>query len=279
MRDQESELSSYMHCSSLSVSSHFASCRLFVSIFCDIVSSLCFMFQADHNFENIEPHMHDKSLQIGHEIPPLTHSSPAISTRAAFHAMSMPAKPLAPDKHCTSFLIINLTILLLTFCALQQDSEGEIRSSSLCGSAIWLPRRHRSLWTFCESSNHDHLIESSFVPHVLSVSTTESKRAPHIGFSNIPDFLERYFCTFISLPTLLQRVSNHGNKYWFLIDMFLTSQLHAHTHLFTYISTLYRHFLVSSTYANATSEDLSLRPSRTTPGIELTMAWAPTSHR
>jgi hypothetical protein len=150
---------------------------------------------------------------------------------------------------------------------------------SRCGSAIWLPRRHRSLWTFCESSNHDHLTESSFVPHVLSVSTTESKRAPHIGFSNIPDFLERYNCTFISLPTLLQRVSNHGNKYWFLIDMFLTSQLHAHTHLFTYISTLYRHFLVSSTYANATSEDLSLRPSRTTPGIELTMAWAPTSHR
>jgi hypothetical protein len=64
-----------------------------------------------------------------------------------------------------------------------------------------------------------------------------------------------------------------------LIDMVLTPHLHTHTHLFTYLLTLYRHFFFSPTYANTTSEDSSLRPSRTTPGIEPTVVWAPTSHR
>ncbi|KAJ7430056.1 hypothetical protein FB451DRAFT_1325867, partial [Mycena latifolia] len=147
------------------------------------------------------------------------------------------------------------------------------------GGAIWLPRRHRPLRAFSESGNHDHLTASSTIPRALPISTTESKRAPHISISDIPDFLERHIRTFIFLPTLRHRVSNLGNKYWFPIDMFLSSQLHSHTHLFTYLSTLYRRFLVPPTYANATSDDPSLRPSRTTPGIEPAVAWAPTSHR
>ncbi|KAJ7488964.1 hypothetical protein FB451DRAFT_1223390 [Mycena latifolia] len=152
-------------------------------------------------------------------------------------------------------------------------------SLGLCGSAIWLPRRHRPLRAFSESGNHDHLTASSSIPRALPVSTTESKRAQHISISDTPDSLERYIHSFVFLQMLLHRVSDDGNKYWFPIDMFLISHLHSRTHLFTYLLTLYRHFLVPFTYANATSADPSLRPSRTTPGIEPTVAWAPTSHR
>ncbi|KAJ7928695.1 hypothetical protein B0H13DRAFT_2311319 [Mycena leptocephala] len=120
--------------------------------FYDLVLSLCFAFKVDHNFDNIEPRKDDNSHQIGHAILLLTPSFYANATRAAFHAMSMPAKPLAPDKHHFSILIASLTVLLLTFCVFQWDSEGEIRSSSLCGSAVWLPRRHRSLRAFCQST-------------------------------------------------------------------------------------------------------------------------------
>ncbi|KAJ7463031.1 hypothetical protein FB451DRAFT_1370880 [Mycena latifolia] len=93
------------------------------------------------------------------------------------------------------------------------------RAGARCGSAIWLPRRHRPLRAFSESGNLDHLTASSFIPRAVPVSTTESNRTPHISISDIPDFLEHYIRTFTVLPTLQHRASNHGNKYWPSIDI------------------------------------------------------------
>ncbi|KAJ6607631.1 hypothetical protein B0H10DRAFT_2194785 [Mycena sp. CBHHK59/15] len=151
--------------------------------------------------------------------------------------------------------------------------------STRCGSAKWLPRRHGAHPVLHEYSTHDHLTASSFIPRVLSLSTTESTRASHISISNIPNFLECCTLAFIFLSTLQHFIFNNSNKYWFSIDMFLSSHLHSYPHLFTHLSTHYRHFFILPMYANATSEDPSARPSRTTPGIEPTVAWAPTSQR
>jgi len=166
-----------------------------------------------------------------------------------------------------AFYLFVLGVVFLPF--------SSVLRSSRCGSAIWLPRRHRPLRASCESSNHGHLTVSSFIPHALLISTSDSKRASHIHTSDILDFPQRYIHTFTFLSTFLHRISNHGDDYWFSNDMFLTSHLYSYPHSFTYPLTRYRHFLVS----NATSENSNHRPSRTTPGIEPTVVWAPTSHR
>ncbi|KAF8216560.1 hypothetical protein K438DRAFT_396585 [Mycena galopus ATCC 62051] len=227
--------------------------------------------RADHNFETIVIRNSTPSTE-------LTQVSPTVQNSLSF-SLSSPNSIVAehhgPDKHIHLSFPCAIPFAFLN-TLFQRNSEGEIQSIPLCGRVARLPRRLSPSHGLRSSSSYPQLITNYFISLLPRIFSTVYSRTHYFPPFMLPDL----FCSCVIASELIPLPSRYLSDFkinYSTMQEISVIELSDFSPYHLLISHLHhRHFFILTTYRQCNVPDPSCQPSRTTPGIELTVAWAPT---